>query len=331
LWDYQVVSDFDLGELESASDDCRRGTLQIKLPAEVLRVRRESDVSREGRLDHRLNNGHRWFTSWKSGDAYIARFPKVCSFRFHPEAMVVECSPERDAAESTIAHLILDHAIPRLLSLLPDHLVIHASAVQVEGQAVAILGQSGQGKSTVAAWFASQGFPLLTDDCLALRWDNKVQQWLAQPSYQSVRLWPDSVDALRIGESALREFAYYSAKKRTGREVDFEFATGEVPLKACFILTGPEKSDGTASRAPEIRPLSTNEGFLALVQSVFRLDAENAQLNSREFEALTSLTDRVRFRALSYERKYSRLPEVQKAMIDTIRAGKNEPVERKLP
>lgn len=320
LWGHEVVSDFDLGDLGPACKDCARGTLHIKRAAEALRVRREGDVLPESRLDHRFDNGKAWFTSWKSGDGYIARFPKLCSFRFQPEAMVVECSPEPRVADSTIAHLILDHAIPRLLSLLPDHLVLHAGAVQVEGEAIAILGESGRGKSTLAAWLASQGFPLLTDDCLVLRRDDGLQQWVAQPSYQSVRLWPDSVDALQIGEPALREFAHYSAKKRTGKEVDFEFATRGAPLKACFVLVGKPDSD-----AVEIRPLAVNEGFLFLAQSVFRLDAENVHLNEREFEALTGLTDRVGFWSLGYERKYSWLPEVQNAIINTIQASKHEP------
>lgn len=322
LWNHKVISDFDLGELEPVSEDGPvRNTLYLKLKSE------KNWAQPEGRalLEDRFENGDIWFASWKSGDSYIARFPELCSFRIQPLQMQIECSPQPGVTESTIAHLILDHAIPRLLSLKPGHLVLHASAVEMESQAIAILGKSGEGKSTLAAWLASQGFPLLTDDCLVLRQEELTRQWLAQPSYQSVRLWPDSIDALRIDESSLREFAGYSSKRRTGREVDFQFASGGSPLSACFVLPGTSDSGRTTSGPLDIRPLSVNEGFLAMVQAVFRLDAENEQLHRREFEALTSLTATVRFWQLSYERKYDSLPEIQRAIIQTVQAGCDSP------
>ena len=322
LWDHRIVSDFELGELEAVSPDhSLRRTLHILLVS-------EKDWAQPGdraRLEYCFDNGDVWLETWNSGNSYIARFPGSCSFRLHPEEMRIDYAPEPDTADSTIAHLILDHAIPRLLSLRPGYIVLHTSAVQVGSQAIAILGKSGQGKSTLAAWLASQGFPLFTDDCLVLRWDEPTQQWLAQPSYRSVRLWPDSVDALGIKESELREFARYSTKKRTGKEVDFRLASGESPLKAFFVLPDRTDSDPVHSGPPAILPLPINEAFLALLQSVFRLDAESEQINRGEFEVLTGLTQTVPFWSLSYERNYDWLPEVQKAMIETVEAGRREP------
>jgi hypothetical protein len=326
LWGYKLISDFDLGELEpTVGDNGRSSSILLKLVMEKGWTR-----PREGALEYRLENGDLWQESWNSGEGYISRFPGLCSFRILPETMHIECAPHPEAATSTVAHLILDHAIPRLLSLKPGFLVIHASAMQVEGQVIAVLGQSGQGKSTLAAWFASRGFPILTDDCLLLRWDDATHQWLAQPSYQSVRLWPDSVDALGIEASALREFAHYSLKKRTGKQADLHFARSGAPLKTCFVLT--DQADSTAaectferSEGPQIRPLPINEAFISLAQAVFRLETEDEQINRREFEALTMLTDTVHFWSLAYERKYDWLPEVQSAIIKKLQASSYEP------
>ena len=58
---------------------------------------------------------------------------------------------------------------------------LHASVVIIKGSAVAFTGDSGAGKSTMAAWMNSQGYPLLCDDvCVvvlmtrACRWPTRV-------------------------------------------------------------------------------------------------------------------------------------------------------------
>ena len=311
LWHHRLLSDFDLGELEAASDGAGR-CIQICRSVEADWQQPEGAPLMEDRLE----DGTVWFASWKVGDGYLIRFPEGCSFYIQPSLMRIDCDPVDGIAASTVAHLILDHAIPRLLSLTPGFVVFHASAVQVGDRVIAVLGKSGQGKSTLAASLAAEGYPLLTDDCLVVHWDESEGQWLAQPSYQSVRLWPDSVDALGIPDSELREFAGYSSKKRTGREVDFRFASEGAPLAACFVL--PQPGEAAHSGAPELRLLTVNEAFPELAGAVFRIDPEDAGVNRREFEVLTSLTESVRFWALRYERDYGRLPEVRAAMIEAV-------------
>lgn len=311
LWNYHVVSDLELGELEPG---CGRDGLlgQLRL-SRVSGADWPKTVCAQP-IEYRNDNGDEWASFSKSGeDEYFAHFPRMCTFRIQPELLRIEYAPEPGIAQSTIAHLLLDHAIPRLLSLRGNGLVLHAGAFVVEGQAVAVLGTSGRGKSTLSAWFASHGLPALTDDCLVLQWNGAVKQWLAQPSYQSVRLWPDSVQALGIEDDALREFAGYSSKKRTGRNADVCFASKEAPLTAFFVLTEEENS-----AEPVIQPLSTSESFMALAESVFRLETESRSANQQEFHHLTGLMESVPFYSLSYARTYDLLPKVQKAVLETV-------------
>ncbi|MGH9587136.1 MAG: hypothetical protein ACRD3F_09315 [Acidobacteriaceae bacterium] len=320
LWHHRLLSDFDLGELEAAADDAGR-CIQICRSVEADWLNPQGAPLMEDRFE----DGAVWFASWKAGADYIIRFPEGCSFYIQPSRMRIDCAPVAGVDGASIAHLILDHAIPRLLSLTPGFVVFHASAVLVGDRVLAVLGQSGQGKSTLAASFAAEGYPLLTDDCLVVRWDEGAGQWLAQPSYQSVRLWPDSVRALGIQDSELREFAGYSSKKRTGREVDFRFASEGAPLAGCFVLpqaTEPDEIHPAHVGPSQIEPLSVNDAFVALVGAVFRIDPEDAGVNRREFEVLTSLTDSVRFWTLRYERDYGRLPEVRKTMLNAMAADK---------
>ena len=58
---------------------------------------------------------------------------------------------------------------------------LHASAVTVDGKAIALLGTNGSGKSTIAAKFAELGYSVLSDDLIPLR--EQGDQVLAEPGY----------------------------------------------------------------------------------------------------------------------------------------------------
>ncbi len=314
LWGHQVVSEIDLGEIERLETGSSIAATLPKLYCKLLSPRASRATSGQLILECPDGSGDVWLAFWKDRSNYIATFPGLCSFRIMPAKRRIECTPVAGTALSTITHLLLDQAIPRFLCLQNGCLVLHACGVVAGGQAVAILGSSGQGKSTLATYLATNGSSLLTDDCLVLQRDERAGQWLAEPGYASVRLWPDSSEALGIGDEALTEFAHYTDKRRTSNLVPMRHAIEKKALKACFVMAPP-----TGSGQPIIRPMPNSESFQAALEAVFRLDPDNTELNRREFEALTSLLASTRFYSLSYERDFSLLPAVQKAIMDVIR------------
>src|SRR5206468_10962716 len=56
---------------------------------------------------------------------------------------------------------------------------LHATVPVIDGMAVALLGNSGYGKSTMGAAFLQVGARLLTDDLLVLR--KQGDNWIAHP------------------------------------------------------------------------------------------------------------------------------------------------------
>ena len=74
--------------------------------------------------------------------------------------------------------------------------VLHASAVLIEQKVALFLADSQQGKSTIAALFIKKGYPLLSDDLVAIKYNQEEQKFYAYPAYPVIKLWPDQFDSL---------------------------------------------------------------------------------------------------------------------------------------
>lgn len=310
LWGQPLDSDLDLGlsgePLGSLSHDAIR----------IVRDRqyRLRDLDERESLECPNHDGSIWLTISRSGTAYLLDFTGLCTFRINPDNRLIEYAPEPGTGTSTIVHLLLDHALPRLISLLPNYFVLHASAWIVKNVAVIALGQSGAGKSTLASRFGAEGFPILTDDCLVLHQNPQSGEWVALPSYPSVRLWPDSIEAVGVDTSALREVAHYSSKRRTAAEQDnLRFATEPVPLGGAFVLNSSESVECS------VHPGSVNEAFGALGSGVFRLEIASPEMNRREFEILTDIVEKIPFWSVSHGNDYTQLPELQQRILAVLR------------
>lgn len=73
--------------------------------------------------------------------------------------------------------------------------VLHASAVSVQGRAMLFCGASGAGKSTLAAMLSDAGYPLLNDDVCSLTRD-RDGRFVATPDGRMLKLWSASLDHL---------------------------------------------------------------------------------------------------------------------------------------
>lgn len=69
-------------------------------------------------------------------------------------------------------------------------LPLHAASVEVDGQAIALAGVSGVGKSTLATAFMRKGYRLLADDVTPVTLDQGAIRFL--PGMRRIRLWADS-------------------------------------------------------------------------------------------------------------------------------------------
>lgn len=101
------------------------------------------------------------------GAGLTLRVPGVCDFVIGGGLRTVECRPDPATDAALVAVLVAGLVISFLLTM-AGGTVLHASAVAVDGRAVAFAGASGSGKSTIAAMLCGAGARLVTDDVLRL-------------------------------------------------------------------------------------------------------------------------------------------------------------------
>lgn len=84
------------------------------------------------------------------------------------------------------------------------YLVLHGSAVMVNGHAVIFSGDSGAGKSTLATKFVARGYNLLTDDVVAITY-NKNHELVMVPGHSKVKLWLNALEHFGKSQKDLKQ------------------------------------------------------------------------------------------------------------------------------
>jgi hypothetical protein len=135
-------------------------------------------------------------------------------------------------------------------------LVLHGSAVEVEGQAVCFMGTSYFGKSSIAASLHRCGHKVVADDVTAV--DMRSERPLAIPAFPQLKLDPAVARSLGYDDGAL--VPLHSLETRGGLRVDDTFTTAALPLGLIYILG----SDAAASE-----PLGPQAVLIDLVANSF--------------------------------------------------------------
>jgi hypothetical protein len=168
------------------------------------------------------------------GEALLLTVPDVARFRIDSgREIVVELSS--GAPERNVRLYLLGSAFGALLhqrGLLP----LHANAVEIDGRAIAFMGESGAGKSTLAAWFHDRGFRVIADDVCVVGFDNGLPY--AAPGLPRLRLWAEALELM--GHSVDRfPRSYVGQEQQAKFDVPIDVAkaaTSNIPLAALYLL-----------------------------------------------------------------------------------------------
>ena len=140
---------------------------------------------------------------------------------------------------------------------------LHASSVAFEDRSIALVGQTGAGKSTTAAAFARQGYGVISDDIVALV--ERENALYVMPAYPHLCLWPESVKMIYDSADALpRLIPDWDKRRLTLGEEGTRFESRCLPLAAIYVL-GERRRDP----APFVEPITPQNALLSLVADTY--------------------------------------------------------------
>lgn len=253
-----------------------------------------------GHCDETLAQFHRL------GGDYLLRFDDLADFMIARDTLAITCTPVPDCDEAALERTIHNAVLP-VIANHTGRLSLHGSAVAMGGHAVAFMGLSRRGKTTLAGACARQGHPFLTEDWLELA--RTDAGYMVVPKKPSLRLFADSAAYLASEEP---DPACEEEKVELRASAQLPFAEAPFPLKAIYQL-GPGDAAETV-----ITPIDPAAALVQIIPNAFVLDSRDKARMRAHFERLGALATTVPSFSLDYPRRFDQLPAVVRAIADHL-------------
>lgn len=242
-----------------------------------------------------------------------ARWEGLGEFLVSSDGRRVHCRRFRGAHSESFQVYLLQRALS--FALVKQGLEpLHATAVVVDGQAIAFLGDSGFGKSTLAGCFLADGHELVTDDLLVLRISSAGLR--AYPGPPRIKLFPAMARRF-LGNQAAGVPMNPQTRKLVLPLRPEQLCSEPVPLKAIYVIQSPRES----RRKQSIRliALDPRQAFIELLRNTYNYLHLAPDRLQRHFTQVSSLANTVRFMKLCHSRVAEDLPAVRDAILTDAR------------
>ena len=223
---------------------------------------------------------------WATRDQFWLPVEGVAGYRVeHGNRITIDRAPGID--DASVRLFLLGSGIGALL-FQRELLVLHGNAIRVGDACLVCVGDSGIGKSTLAAAFMQQGHQILADDVVPVTTDG-----MAIPGMPRIKLWQDAADRLGLSTDGLR---------RIMPEMDkYNFPLGErfcgepLPLRWVYLLT--EGEEGSETIVEEVTGL---ERFRVLCENTYRLHyLRGMGLQQAHLQQCAALASKIRVKKIT--------------------------------
>lgn len=211
-----------------------------------------------------------------------------------------------DAKDQQIIPFLLGPVMAILLHQ-RGFLVLHGSAVKVKNRAVAFLGYRTFGKSTTAINLHKNGYPLVTDDILAINFDKKDKP-IVYPGYPHVRLSEDSYDDIKDNTDILTPLRTIVGKIFC--DASKGFSPEPLKLEKIYVLDKGEKI--------EIFSFNSQDNLMDLIRHsvASRIFSETDQ--AENLMQCAKLINNISIKGLRVNHSFKDLPELIKTISEDI-------------
>ncbi|NEO94707.1 MAG: hypothetical protein F6K56_32770 [Moorea sp. SIO3G5] len=158
------------------------------------------------------------------------------------------------AAEATLSRIrmALVGTVMAILLYQRGLLVLHASVVNINGGAVVFLGNSGEGKSSIAAALHTQGYRIITDDVAPVSLNQGTAK--VAPSFPQIKLSQEVAKVLGYDQDKLGLLV--PKLNKPGYELNQDLTQALLPIRCIYVLvSGLQLS---------IKPLKLEEAVMEL-------------------------------------------------------------------
>ena len=275
LYGLKVRSDIDLHQNRRAPTGLAVD-VRIFSGAEVPRTM----GTPEGRTLVHLEYEEPYYTFAEHPDgSSLLRFYRSCEFAVSPDLREVVVHPvrgRRPGVEVVLtAGAMLAYQLYRR-----GCLVLHASAVDVQGAAIAFVGNVGMGKSTMAALMCAGGARLITDDVLAVD---------VGKHHSVVRLGATEVRLRKGADVLLDRFAGRLPGRRTSADdrqvLQLPNDASELLPLGAIVIPQPTRDASTV----RVQRLANKEALMALLNFPRILGWQDNTVLVRQFALLSEM------------------------------------------
>lgn len=190
--------------------------------------------------------------------------------------------------------------------------VLHGACLKVSDHAIGLLGQSGMGKSTMAAAMLNQSSQLLSDDLIPLV--NDDGDLTVFPGIPQMRVWPDTGCLFfeNFAELPRVHPAYEKRKAQPEDVAKLRLATQAAKMRVFVVLVRKNHMDGSGF---ELKRLLGAQAMLQLIANSYNVEAlEALGLQAARLKILAKIAAEIPVWELTYKSDYQSLPHIAQTL-----------------
>lgn len=260
---------------------------------------------------YHIPNSYKWFQFYEyQPGCFWIEFKNHFVFHVLQKKKQVLILLQNKKSKPSLVHY-MNTQLKSFLLCLEGAEALHGTVLKKNQTSFVFLGDSGTGKSTLAAYMMTMNWDLLSDDMVEFQ-SNFSR--LKLPTMAYLKLYPSVSKKFHLKGKKLGPLNQHTKKELW----QFKVKEKNVSPKG-FVLLAPSKSNRF-----QITQLTGLKAFQTLIQSTFNISYLNTERNQSCFKSISQLSKSYPVFKLTYPKRYSSLPKLLE-LIESISEPRPRP------